>query len=81
MNLKAFHLYSTDGCHLCEQAWQLAVDIGQSEQLQVVDIVDDPALVEAYGISIPVVKRLTDNAELFWPFEREDLATFIEGNA
>ncbi len=67
-------LYSTDGCHLCELAQQ------QLEQLaypfEIVDIIDDPSLVEKYGTRIPVVLN-NNTQELGWPFELSELKTFL----
>jgi len=68
-------LFSTDGCHLCELA------AAQLNELGIVyittDIIDSPALVKRYGITIPVVKR-DNGCELNWPFELEQLAHFLE---
>ncbi|HKB35469.1 MAG TPA: glutaredoxin family protein [Gemmataceae bacterium] len=50
-------LYTRQGCHLCEDAWQLL----QSEQqrhrfvLSAIDIDGDPELVKAHGECVPVV--------------------------
>ncbi len=63
-----FKLYSSDGCHLCEQALALCVEIIEPSTIDIVDIVEDESLVDKYGIHIPVLKRLVDNKELFWPF-------------
>ena len=67
-------LYSTDGCHLCELAQQ------QLQQLAhpyvIVDIIDDPSLVEKYGTRIPVVLN-HNTQELGWPFELSELQTFL----
>ena len=40
-------LYSTWGCHLCEQAEALVQQAGLADKLQVRDIVDDEALLAA----------------------------------
>lgn len=50
-------LYTRQGCHLCEQAWQ---QLEQAQQrygfaLRQVDIDDNPDLVNAYGECVPVV--------------------------
>jgi glutaredoxin len=50
-------LYTRQGCHLCEQAWQ---QLEQARQrygftLEQVDIDADPQLVCAYGECVPVV--------------------------
>jgi len=53
----------------CSQSFTLTVDA--------IDIADDEALVEKYGILIPVLKRARDGEELGWPFDEELLARFI----
>ncbi|GAB5604414.1 glutaredoxin family protein [Sideroxyarcus sp. TK5] len=68
-------LYSTSHCHLCEQAAVLLAQRGVEAEL--VDIVDDDALLECYGTRIPVVKRLDNGDELGWPFDTEMLARFL----
>lgn len=75
--MKNYILYSTDGCHLCEQAWQLCQQLGLGEQVQVVDIVYDDSLSEQYGVHIPVLKQLSSQQQLFWPFDQQQLAEFI----
>lgn len=78
-------LYTTAGCHLCDQAealiWpQLAS--GQW-QLQSVDIAQSDELIERYGVRIPVVAKMAEDdpskveAELGWPFDAHQLAQFL----
>lgn len=65
-------LYSTSACHLCELAEELLLDAqsqGAPIAFEKVDIVDDDALMERYGVRIPVLRRLSDSAELGWPFD------------
>ena len=71
--------YTTSGCHLCEQAEQLLLMMSEKKALtwESVDIADDPALVERYGIRIPVVQRRADGTELGWPFDQEMLDQFL----
>lgn len=72
-------LYSTVGCHLCEEAELLLVRLRDSHtQLswQTIDIADSDDLVERYGIRIPVVRM--DDSELGWPFNLNELAEFLE---
>lgn len=73
----AYILYSSEGCHLCEQALAMCLLYLSSEQITIVDIVDDESLVERYGMSIPVLKRNVDNEELYWPFTTEQIIEFI----
>jgi glutaredoxin len=69
-------LYSTWGCHLCEQAEQLLHQTNMTGQLRVVDIVDDEAAFARYRVSIPVVR--VGNKELYWPFDAIQLATWLK---
>ena len=62
-------LFSSPGCHLCEQAEDIVDYVGVS--FAVVDISSDVDLVRQYGIRIPVLKR-ADGAELGWPFDEAD---------
>lgn len=50
-------MYTRQGCHLCEQAWQLLEQARQhySFALQQVDIDTEPELARAYGECVPVV--------------------------
>lgn len=80
--LKTFILYSSEGCHLCEQALALCLPLLTQSQLRVVDIVEDANLVELYGMHIPVLACLGDeninNEMLFWPFSSEDIAKLAD---
>lgn len=73
-------LYTTAGCHLCEQAAELLEQAQARRPIVVtaVEISSDPALVDRYGIRIPVVRR-QDGAELGWPFALPGLLLFISG--
>ena len=76
-----YNLYSSEGCHLCDQALELFAQVANQKIVKVIDIVDDELnetnLVELYGIHIPVLERLSDNAKLFWPFNAEQIKAFI----
>jgi len=77
MPMAAYVLYSTVGCHLCEQAQQLCSEVlGQA--VPEVDISTDNALLERYGIRIPVLQRLDTGAELGWPFDADAIMQFLE---
>jgi glutaredoxin len=54
-------LYSRRGCHLCDDAKALLV--GHGLHPKEVDIDSDPALVERYGLVVPVVE--IDGCERF----------------
>ncbi|WDE07766.1 glutaredoxin family protein [Thalassomonas viridans] len=74
---QAFILYSSEGCHLCEQALELCYQLLAPASIKVVDIVDDDRLVELYGVYIPVLERLADGQKLFWPFTAEQVGELV----
>ncbi len=61
-------LYGTLGCHLCEQAEKLIQRVTDAV-VSVVEIADDPQLLERYAVRIPVLQRLDTGEELGWPFD------------
>lgn len=73
-----FRLYTTLGCHLCEQAEAL-LQAQSTDGLEwtPVDIADSPALVETYGLRIPVVQCVENEQELGWPFAEQELAVWL----
>ena len=71
-------LYSTSGCHLCEQAeWILRNQLTDID-LQLQDIVESQDLMAHYGARIPVVKLAGADADLGWPFSAEDVADYLD---
>jgi glutaredoxin len=50
-------MYTRQGCHLCEQAWDVLQRAARRYPLALrqVDIESDPALVEQHGEHVPVV--------------------------
>ena len=77
--MKVLYLYTTVGCHLCEQALDLInpLLIDFSFGLEAVDIADSDELVEKYGIRIPVLRRPDIDKELGWPFDQQQLLAFF----
>ena len=73
--MPALILYTTLGCHLCEEAKALLKPLlaNGDWQLQQVDIADDNDLMKAYGIRIPVLAIPAFGSELDWPFTAEDV--------
>jgi len=59
-------LYTTPGCHLCELAEDILLSVGA--RFVPVDIAEDPALIQRYGVRIPVVADRAGR-ELGWPFD------------
>ena len=72
----ALILYSTWGCHLCEQAEQLLGEVSPDLTCQVIDIVDDEAAFARYRTSIPVL--CFGETELCWPFDALQLKNWLE---
>jgi len=72
-------LFTTLGCHLCEDAERLLTPLTNDKiiVLESVDIADDDDLVELYGIRIPVIKRMDSGQELGWPFDYKSLSSFL----
>jgi len=74
-------LYTTAGCHLCEQAkslfWPCAEQLHL--RLQEVDIAESEDLVERYGVKIPVIAT-QQGAEIAWPFDQPQLLSFLKSN-
>jgi glutaredoxin len=68
-------LYGTTFCHLCEQAEAALNAIGV--EAEHIDIAENDALLEKYGVRIPVVKREDTGAELGWPFDEAAVRRFI----
>ena len=72
-------LYSTVGCHLCEQAknilWSLVVQY--QFRLIEIDIAEDNVLVSRYGVRIPVLGSPASERELNWPFSTSDVDIFF----
>lgn len=73
-------LYSTLGCHLCENAkqvlWPVLSEAGL--QLQEVDIADDDYLQEQYAIRIPVIRLQNATEDVGWPFDGDDVRRYLD---
>jgi predicted DCC family thiol-disulfide oxidoreductase YuxK len=71
-------LYGTTGCHLCDEAEVLLKKAAAARRLewQYVDIALDEALVEQYGMRIPVL-RTAAGRELGWPFSLLDILALV----
>jgi len=74
------NLYTTVGCHLCEQALAMLQDLrtkGHHLQICEVEISESESLMQAYGIRIPVITTEARNDDLGWPFTTEELEAFL----
>ncbi|QLF94726.1 glutaredoxin family protein [Pseudomonas sp. ABC1] len=71
-------LFGTLGCHLCEQAEAVLMPLAaQGLSIELVDIAEREQWVEAYGLRIPVLRRLDTGAELGWPFDLPQALVFL----
>jgi thiol-disulfide isomerase/thioredoxin len=77
--------YTTDDCHLCEEAkillQQLLAQFPKKYQIEMIDIIESDALVEQYGTRIPVVVKEGQKSDLGWPFDYANLQNFVEANS
>ncbi|GGY72596.1 glutaredoxin family protein [Cellvibrio zantedeschiae] len=75
------YLYSTVGCHLCEQAKTILWPVLQQYQFRLseIDIAEDDKLIEQYGTRIPVLRVANYSNELNWPFTAEQVDAFFAG--
>tara|TARA_B100000676_G_C17974981_1_gene785603 strand:+ start:597 stop:821 length:225 start_codon:yes stop_codon:yes gene_type:complete len=70
-------LYTTVGCHLCEQARELVSMVAPDLTLTLVDVAEDDELLARYGERIPVLMK--ESRELGWPFGLLDVQQFLAG--
>lgn len=75
-------LYTTAGCHLCDQARSVLEPLARVNGLpwRTIDIADDPALVDAYGLRIPVIKVDGAAADIGWPFDEHALINYLQSH-
>ncbi|OCR25264.1 glutaredoxin [Pseudomonas syringae] len=71
-------LFGTLGCHLCEVAESELLPLVEHGLLvELVDIVEHERLIDDYALRIPVLRRVDTGAELDWPFDAEQIVTFL----
>ena len=71
-------LLGTLGCHLCEVAEAVLMPLVEEGLLvALVDIAECEGQVQTYGQRIPVLRRVDTGAELDWPFETEQVVSFL----
>lgn len=74
------NLYGTSACHLCDEAKATILSVlpdSLLSQFSMIDIMDDDFLYSQYSLSIPVFKIFSDEAQLNWPFSREDIQEIL----
>ncbi|MDB5983059.1 MAG: Thiol-disulfide isomerase and thioredoxin [Pseudomonas sp.] len=71
-------LFGTLGCHLCEVAEEEIMPLVEHGLLvELIDIGESAAMVDEYGLRIPVLRRVDTGAELDWPFDGEQVVKFL----
>ncbi len=71
-------LFGTLACHLCELAEEEIMPLVEHGLLvELMDISESETLFEAYGLRIPVLRRVDTGAELDWPFVTEQVVAFL----
>lgn len=71
-------LFGTLGCHLCEVAEEVLMPLVEHGlMVELIDITDPQDLTEAYGLRIPVLRRVDTGAELDWPFDADQVVAFL----
>ena len=72
-------LFGTLGCHLCELAEAELMPLVEPGLLvELVDIAESEAMFEAYGLRIPVLRRVDTGEELDWPFDAAQVVNFLQ---
>lgn len=76
----ALVLLSTEACHLCEIAQQVLMQVHRQIPLEVYlqDIAESEDMVHRYGEKIPVLLDEASGRELCWPFDAEQLITWLQ---
>ena len=75
--MKKLYFYTTECCHLCEDAENLLRSLVgvASFECEVIDIAESDQLIAKYGTKIPVLQDSNTGDEQCWPFTAEQ---FIE---
>jgi predicted DCC family thiol-disulfide oxidoreductase YuxK len=71
-------LISGPNCHLCDQAKEMLYPLLESKNIQLneLNVKDDVALFEQYGLRIPVIV-FADGREKGWPFTAAQIERMI----
>jgi predicted DCC family thiol-disulfide oxidoreductase YuxK len=75
---KKITLISGPNCHLCDQAKEILYPLLEANNIQLneLNVKDDAALFEQYGLRIPVVV-FADGSEKGWPFTAAQISRMI----
>jgi predicted DCC family thiol-disulfide oxidoreductase YuxK len=76
---KEITLISGPNCHLCDQAKEMLFPLLEAKNIRLneLNVRDDIALFEQYGLRIPVV-IFADGSEKGWPFTAAQIARMID---
>jgi predicted DCC family thiol-disulfide oxidoreductase YuxK len=76
---KKITLISGPNCHLCDQAKEMLYPLLEANNIQLneLNVKDDAALFEQYGLRIPVV-IFADGSEKGWPFTAAQISRMID---
>lgn len=79
--MKAYELFGTQACHLCELAEQvLAPLVTDNIQIELIDIAEEAQYFDTYALRIPVLRSTQTGEELGWPFTPEQAQAFLVDN-
>ena len=72
-------LFTTLGCHLCEDAVSILLELVDELNIELVEveIADSDELVEKYGIRIPVILKEGASEDLGWPFDSDGARRYL----
>lgn len=79
---QTLYLYTTDHCHLCEQAMALllsdpaVVPMLAGRRLVTLDVALDDALLARFGEQVPVLAE--GERTLAWPFDGDLVRAFLQ---
>jgi predicted DCC family thiol-disulfide oxidoreductase YuxK len=75
---KKITLISGPNCHLCDQAKEMLYPLLEANNIQLneLNVKDDVALFERYGLRIPVVV-FADGSEKGWPFTAAQISRMV----
>ena len=73
-------IYTTEGCHLCELAVQLLINVAPRLSIEIevelVDIAFDDHLITLFGEKIPVFEY--QQQQICWPFDEQAIVDLLK---
>ena len=77
--MKELKFFTTQGCHLCEQAEEILTVLQKRYMfgLDIIDIATEQELVKKYGLSIPVLLNSENKEQLYWPFDADAIMRLL----